>query len=142
MSSDFPLSKEWVDTAMATVDDLNAGWAWWQWRENSGWGIRNGDGNRINTAFLRHLARPYLAAAPTGVRAGHGDGVHGTLHVSVDASRGAGAIAIAWPRYTLGNPQLVSSCGATSTWDAASSRITVMVPPAVACTIDLAVAAG
>lgn len=41
-----------------TFDDLGVGWAWWQWRQDRNWGIRNGDGDFINTDFLRRLARP------------------------------------------------------------------------------------
>jgi hypothetical protein len=87
----------WTDTALDTLDDLDAGWAWWQWRQDWGWGVRNGAGDYFNTDFFRHLARPFLAAAPAGVRAGRGDGVRGQLHLTVARDHADAPALVAWP---------------------------------------------
>ena len=136
----FKNAKQWVAAVLDAYDDHDAGWAWWQWRENLGWGIRSADGSRLKTGFLKLLARPYLAAAPTGVTASHGDGEHGTLRISVAATHGAGLIEVAWPAYTVGEPALRSSCGAVSQGDMSGARLSIEVPAGAACSLQLAAA--
>jgi endoglycosylceramidase len=133
-------SAQWVTAALDAFDDHHAGWAWWQWREAAGWGIRSADGKRINTSFLKLLARPYLAAAPSGVTADHGDGVHGSLAITAPAARGEGAIEVAWPEYSLGAPRVWSDCGATASWDKSTVRAVISVPPGVGCHLTLTAA--
>src|SRR5207302_8427149 len=62
-------AAQWADDALQQLDDANSGWAWWQWRQDGGWGMRSRSGDRLNLDFLKHLARPYLVAAPPGVSA-------------------------------------------------------------------------
>jgi len=133
-------ADQWADTVLDAYDDLGVGWSWWQWREDSGWAIRNAAGDHLDTDFLRHIARPYLVAAPRGISAGRGDGVTGTLHITVDAGHHAGEVVVGWPSLTLGAPRLVGTCLAASDWDAAGSRVTLTLQGAAGCTI--AVAAG
>jgi endoglycosylceramidase len=130
----------WINAVLDAFDNRNAGWAWWQWRQDGGWGVRNADGKSLNVAFLKLLARPYLAFAPAGVTADHGDGVHGRLHVTIAAQHGAQSIEIAWPSFTQGTPYVTSTCGATSTWDLRVSRVMLSPPPAVDCALDLSAA--
>ena len=101
---------------------------------------RGPSGSRLKTGFLKLLARPYLAAAPTGVTASHGDGEHGTLRISVAATHGAGLIEVAWPAYTVGEPALRSSCGAVSQGDMSGARLSIEVPAGAACSLQLAAA--
>jgi endoglycosylceramidase len=130
-------SARWISAALDFFDDHDAGWAWWQWREAGGWGVRNADGRSLNTTFLRLLARPYLAAAPSGVTAGHGDGVEGALHMSIAATHGIGTVEVAWPAYTLGAPTLTSTCRASWHWSATDYRVALDVPLGIACQVVL-----
>jgi len=132
-----PRAKQWITAMLDVFDEHRAGWAWWQWRETHGWGIRSDDGRRLDTVTLRLLARPYLAAAPLGVSAGHGDGVAGHLQIVVAADHRPGTIEVGWPAYTLAAPSARSSCGATSVWDAATARIAISAPPGLPCVVEL-----
>ena len=134
-------AAEWADAALDAYDDLGVGWAWWQWRESPNWGVRDSSGGFIDVAYLRHLARPYLAAAPAGVHAGRGDGVSGRLRVSVDAAHGAGDVEVAWPAQTLGPPQAAGDC-ASGAWDAARARYVVALADGVGCSLELIPLAG
>jgi endoglycosylceramidase len=136
-----PGAAAYADAALDNADDLNVGWAWWQWRENRYWGIRDKSGQRVNISFLRHLARPYLAAAPDGVKASRGDGLAGRLSITVAASHAPGTIIVGWSALTLKAPIVSPPCVASSAWDAAAGRLMIEVKPATACRIDLAAAA-
>jgi endoglycosylceramidase len=131
----------YADAALNNADDLNIGWAWWQWRENRYWGIRDAPGHYVNIDFLRHLARPYLVAAPDGVTAGRGDGLAGRLTVTVAASHASNPIIIGWSGLTLKAPVVSDACIASSAWDAAAGRLMIEVKPGTACRLDLAAAA-
>jgi endoglycosylceramidase len=127
----------YADAALDEADDLGIGWAWWQWRENRYWGIVDAAGQVVNMAALRHLARPYVVAAPRGVRAGRGDGVHGRLTVSVDPSHADQPIVIGWSALTLTAPLATGSCLTSSHWDATMARLTLQVDPAVGCRLTI-----
>jgi len=126
MPSTQPKVTTWIDDALNAYDAAGAGWAWWQWREDSAWGIRDSTGH-TDTTLLAHLARPYLAAAPSGVHASRADGVHGALTITVDATYAGGQIDVAWPLLTTAAPVLTGSCSATPQWDAARARLTISV---------------
>ncbi len=130
----------WIDDALDAFDSAGAGWAWWQWREDSPWGIRDTAGH-TDTAALAHLARPYLAAAPAGVRASAADGVRGALTVRVDTGYRGGVIDVAWPLLTTAAPVVGGSCSGVPRWDPVTSRLVVTVDGAVPCTMDLTAAA-
>lgn len=136
-----PHAAEYADAALDAYDDLDVGWAWWQWREN-GWGVRSEDGSSLDLAFLRHLARPYVLAAPTGVHPGRGDGVGGSLDLVVDADHGPGSVVVSWPALTLPQPALIGSCAVVSSWDAGRARLTLRLAPGVGCTVHLRSPAG
>jgi hypothetical protein len=63
-----PRAAAFENAYVDAMADAGSGWAWWQWRQNGGWGIRNVGGTGIDVAALRRLARPCLLAAPGGVR--------------------------------------------------------------------------
>jgi endoglycosylceramidase len=133
-------SDGWINAVLDAFEQRDAGWAWWQWRQDGGWGVRSADGKSLNVAFLKLLARPYIASAPTGVTSDHGDGIHGRLHVSVAANHGAQPIEIAWPSFTLGTPYVSTTCDATSMWDPHASRVTLSPPSDVSCTLEVTAA--
>ena len=134
-----PRSAQWADAALDAFDDAGIGWAWWQWRESRQWGIRDHDGTFLDVAYLRHLARPYLAAAPAGVRGGRGDGTTGRLDIAVDAAHGAAAVEVAWPQLTLQRaPRASGACVASQLWDSGRARLTLMLITGATCTIAVA----
>jgi endoglycosylceramidase len=140
ISTDQPDSAAWIADALDAFADHDAGWAWWQWRADGAWSVRNSAGTAVNTTLLRELARPYLAAAPSGVADSQGDGVKGRLVVTVAADHGGGSIEVAWSALTLGSPEVTSTCGAPSTWDPSTARLTLTVPGGVACRVNLSAA--
>nr|MDQ6885414.1 glycoside hydrolase family 5 protein [Candidatus Dormibacteraeota bacterium] len=132
-----PGALGYADAALTRADDLRIGWAWWQWRENRYWGIVDAAGRIANREALRHLARPYLVAAPAGVRAGRGDGLRGRLGLTIDRTHADLPVVISWSAATLGAPAATGSCLARSTWDAGAARLTLELEPAVACEVSI-----
>jgi endoglycosylceramidase len=132
MSASQSKATTWIDDALSAFDAAGAGWAWWQWREDSSWGIRDTAGH-TNTTVLAHLARPYLAAAPPGVHASGGDGVTGVLTVDVDSTAPGGQVDIAWPLLSTATPMLNGSCAGSSRWDPVRARLTLTVAAGTAC---------
>ncbi|MGH7685842.1 MAG: glycoside hydrolase family 5 protein [Candidatus Dormibacteria bacterium] len=120
----------WTAAMLDLFDAHDSGWAWWQWRETSGYGVRAYSGGDPNMAMLHVLARPYLAFAPRGVITDRSS-LAGSLGITVKA---AGApIEVAWPAYLLGRPQTVSTCDAAAAYDASTARLTLTYDRA--CTI-------
>jgi hypothetical protein len=132
-----PFAAIWADTALDALDDVDAGWAWWQWRQDWGWGVRNHAGDFTNTDFLRHLARPFLAAAPAGVHAGRGDGLRGDLRLTVDAVHANQSAIVAWPGATLGTPRVSGDCVAEWDWAPALGEVRIFLTERGACLVHL-----
>jgi endoglycosylceramidase len=129
----------YADAALNEADDLGIGWAWWQWRENRYWGIVDAGGQIVNMDALRHLARPYLIAAPSGVHLGHAGGVKGTLSIGVDASHADQSIVIGWSALTLAAPVAQGTCLNSSHWDAITARLTLQVDRGAGCQVTVSV---
>ena len=127
----------YADAALDEMDQLGIGWAWWQWRENRYWGIVDAGGHLVNRDALRHLARPYVIAAPGGVHPGRGDGVRGTLAIRVDASHANQEVQIGWSAVTLTGPAVTGSCVHSSHWDATTARLTLQLEAGAGCRIDI-----
>ena len=132
-----PHATAWADAALDALDDAGAGWAWWQWKESRQWGVVTADGSFVDTAWLAHLARPFLAAAPQGVSAGHGDGVAGSLRVHVAVDHGDGQVEVSWPALTLGAPAWSGTCVASGAWDATAARLTLSLVPGAGCDVTV-----
>lgn len=130
-----PHATEYVDTALDAYDDDGTGWAWWQWRQDHHWSVEDRAGE-VDLAWLKHLARPFIANAPPGVRGGRGDGFVGRLVIRVEASHGDAPVEVSWPAYTLGSPHVRGACVADSRWDAITARLTLtLTMPATACDV-------
>jgi len=127
----------YADAALDAADDLGIGWAWWQWRENRYWGIVDAGGELVNRQALRHLARPYVVAAPRGIHAGRGDGVAGRLTITVDRDHADQPIVIAWSTATLSAPLATGGCLTSSHWDATTARLTLQVDVAGGCRLTI-----
>jgi len=132
-------APQWIATVLSDFAQHGAGWAWWQWRESSGYGVRSVDGTTVDTPLLRALAQPYLEAAATGVTA-HSSAV--SLLISVPASSAVVPLDVAWPESLNGTPVMASTCGATSSWDSVAARLTVTPPAHEACAVSVEAAAS
>ena len=132
-------ATSYADAALNEMDDLGVGWAWWQWRENQYWGIVDSNGQIVNMAALRHLARPYVIAAPAGVHAGRGDGVTGRLSLKVSASHANQPVEIGWSALTLSSPIARGRCLNSSMWDATAARLTLDLDSGAGCQIAISV---
>jgi endoglycosylceramidase len=130
----------YADAALDEADQLGIGWAWWQWRENRYWGIVDAGGQIVHLDALRHLARPYVIAAPSGVHPGRGDGIRGTLSLGVDASHANQPLVIGWPALTLAAPVATGTCLLSAQSDATTGRLTLQIDPGSGC--QLTVRAG
>jgi hypothetical protein len=91
----------------------------------------------MDLAYLRHLARPFLASAPWGIRGGRGDGMVGRLQVTVSALHGPGEVEVSWPRLTLGDPVASGTCVQRDDWHPQSARLVLQLKPAEGCLIRL-----
>jgi hypothetical protein len=130
-------ATSYADAALDEADDLGIGWAWWQWRESRWWGIVDRSGQLVNMEVLRHLARPYMIAAPPGIHAGRGDGLRGTLTIRVDATHADQPIEIGWSALTLTGPIVGGTCVNSSHWDATTGRLTLQLDAGVGCQVTL-----
>ncbi len=131
-------ATSYADAVLNRLDELGAGWAWWQWRENQYWGIVDAGGQLVNLPVLRHLARPYLIAAPSGVRAGRGDGLTGRLTLTISASHADQPVEVGWSALTLSAPVATGTCLTSSHWDAGTGRLTLSIDPGSGCQLTIA----
>jgi hypothetical protein len=135
-----PGALSYADAVLDEADRLGTGWAWWQWRENRYWGIVDEAGRLVNREALRHLARPYIVAAPGGVRAGPADGLHGRLELQVDQSHAALPVVVSWSSLTLSAPAASGRCLVSSEWEPAAGRLTLQLDPGAGCLISITTA--
>jgi endoglycosylceramidase len=135
MASSQAQSGGWIDDAVTAFTAVGAGWAWWQWREDSAWGVRNTAGV-TNTVMLARLAQPYLAAAPAAVTVSAVGGA-GQVTLRVGTGYTGAAIELAWPALGDGPPRVTSTCAALTQFDPATSRLTITAPAATACVITV-----
>ena len=136
-------ARSWAFAAVDAMSRMGIGWAWWQWRQNGGWGIRSANGAHIDMGALRVLARPYLEAAPSGVQAVDTGG--GGLSVRVRPDHADRSVIVAWPRLTEGAPRVAGSCVAGDGWEGAAgptSAIVLRLRPGRGCTIEVRRAGG
>jgi hypothetical protein len=132
-----PGALSYADAVLDQLDARGVGWAWWQWRENRYWGIRDETGGMPNGNALRHLARPYLVAAPAGVKAGRGDGLQGRIGLEVASSHADQPVVLGWPALTLAAPTASGSCLKSSAWDATTARLVLELDPGSGCRIEV-----
>lgn len=137
-----PEAAAYADATLGLMDDRRLGWAWWQWRQNRWWGIRDAAGRLRNQPLLRHLARPYLQAAPAGVTASRGDGMAGSLTISVDPRHGAQLVQVGWSALTLPAPTVSGTCVRSSRWDASRARLLLDLEPGSGCEVRISAGAA
>jgi hypothetical protein len=133
-----PYAVPWTDEVLDAFDDLDVGWAWWQWRQDWGWGVRNQSGDFINWDFLQHLARPFIVASPGGVQGERGDGVVGRLTIDVEADHEDLPVSVAWPTTTLPPPTALGTCLDAARFYPQQARLELLLHPGIGCTIHIA----
>ncbi|MFN2581780.1 MAG: glycoside hydrolase family 5 protein [Candidatus Dormibacteria bacterium] len=129
------LAPQWINDILGDFDQQEAGWAWWQWRESSGYGVRSADASTIDRELLDLLDRPYVIALPMGVS--RDDAIPSDVHLRVRAVHDASPIEVAWPGTVLGKPNVRSDCGARFSWKGDTARLILTPPVAGACSIDV-----
>jgi endoglycosylceramidase len=137
-----PGALGYADAALDEMDARGVGWAWWQWRENRYWGIVDAAGAMVNRDALRHLARPYLMAAPAGVKAGGGDGINGTISFDVAASHADQPLLVGWPALTLAAPAASGPCLLSAEYDATTARLVLRLDAGGGCRITVRASNG
>ncbi|HEX8966797.1 MAG TPA: cellulase family glycosylhydrolase, partial [Chloroflexota bacterium] len=133
---DKPYATAWAEAALDTFDDLQVGWAWWQWRQDWNWGVRDGDGDVVNQVFLGHLARPFVVATPRGVQARRGASGRGSLTLTVQTTHQDAPVVVSWPTL-LPEPTVVGDCVERWTRAAQAARIELWLVPAQGCTVQV-----
>jgi hypothetical protein len=128
----------YADAALNEMDALGVGWAWWQWRENQFWGIVDAGGQIVNMPALRHLARPYVIAAPAGVQTTRADGLIGRLALRISANHGDQPVEIGWSAVTLSAPVATGTCLNSSHWGATSGRLALELQSGAGCVVRIA----
>ena len=101
------------------------------------WGIRTIDGSNLNMDFLRHLARPFVVAAPPAVTAERGDGLQRSLRIEMSPRHADLPVIASWPALTTPPPVVSGTCVQTSTWDPGHARLELSLQSDVGCTIQL-----
>ena len=132
----WPGARGWADTALESLAAAGSGWAWWQWRQDGGWGIRNEAGTRLDLAFLRHLARPYLRAAAPGIRA-QSSSPAADLAFTVPGGRRPASVEVAWPALLYPPPKVTASCAVQKSYDAAAAVLTIALPAGAECRVEV-----
>jgi hypothetical protein len=133
-----PGAISYIDAALDEADRQGVGWAWWQWRENRYWGIVDAGGRLVNGEALRHLARPYLIAAPAGVQPAVRVESVGRISLVVDRSHADQAVTLGWSGLGPGVPRATGGCLKSSAWDSAAGRLTLELVAAAGCTVTVA----
>ncbi len=103
-----PGATSWALTEIALSDQYRTGWAWWQWDDPAGWGVRTGHGP-VDRAWLDTLSQPYVQAAPGRLLSmGYSTSRH--VFTMRFAQVPSPAVAdVAWPA-NLPQPHLDSGC--------------------------------
>lgn len=107
-----PDASGWARAEIALSDQHLTGWAWWQWDDGGGWGVRNG-GGPVDRSWLRVLSQPYVQAAAGELERMAFDVKARTLTVTVRSPRPGVRLQLAWPE-SLGTPKLEGGCAIAS----------------------------
>lgn len=101
-------AASWARAEISLSDRFRTGWAWWQWDDPSGWGVRQGTGPP-DQAWLQVLAQPFVEATPGRLLSLSYSIPSGTLRAEVEAEGDSAPLLVSWPA-SAGRPELLSSC--------------------------------
>ncbi|MHB1939547.1 MAG: cellulase family glycosylhydrolase, partial [Candidatus Dormibacteria bacterium] len=128
-----PGATSWALTEIALSDQYRTGWAWWQWDDPAGWGVREGHGP-VDRAWLDTLSQPYVQAAPGRLLSmGYSTSRH--VFTMRFAQVPSPAVAdVAWPA-NLPQPHLDSGCAQLAGAYPGGVRVRISAPN---CAVTLA----
>ena len=123
----------WALAEIALSNQYRTGWAWWQWDDPTGWGVRTGRGP-VDQAWLDTLSQPYVQAAPGRLVSMSYSTSRRVLTVSVAGVPLRAVAEVAWPA-SLPHPHLIGGCAELVGTYPGGVRVRISAP---ACTITLA----
>lgn len=124
------------DAYVKAMDQVGAGWSWWQWRQNGGWGIRDAAGTHVDRDALERLARPYVERAPIGVTAVPRPG-DASLELRVRPAPVARQAVVSWPGLLDGVPAASGACLQGTAWDSSRAELAISVVPGRGCLVQV-----
>ncbi len=131
-----PKAQLWAQDEIALSNRHLAGWAWWQWDDSGGWGVRQGRGP-VDRSWLETLSQPFIRSAPGDLLSmGYSPGRKLLWADIVRAPRGS-TVVVSWPK-TQGTVRLESSCVRLAARPAPGSGQVRLVMLAQSCRLQLA----
>ena len=103
-----PIAAAWARAEISLSNQFLTGWAWWQWNDPAGWGVKQGQGP-ADTAWLDVLAQPFVRAAPGTLSGLRYQPETETLTATVQNQGPEGLVLVSWPA-SAGAPKSLSSC--------------------------------
>lgn len=130
-----PIATAWARAEIALSNQYRTGWAWWQWNDPGGWGVRRGTAPP-DTGWLDVLAQPFVRSAPGTMTNLRYNSETETLTAKVRDAGTDHTVIVSWPA-SLGPPRSVSGCARlSSAYLPASGQIRVQLASA-SCEIEL-----
>ena len=102
------IAASWARAEIALSNQYLTGWAWWQWNDLGGWGVKKGDGPP-DTAWLDVLAQPFVRSAPGILSRLRYETKTATLTASVNDPGSDRTLLVSWPS-SIGTPRSLTSC--------------------------------
>ena len=103
-----PGAQLWARDEIALSNRHLAGWAWWQWDDPEGWGVRQGNGP-VDRAWLDVLSQPFVRSAPGELVAMTYSPRSGTLEARIVHAAPGSPVLVSWPS-SQGPARLESRC--------------------------------
>jgi endoglycosylceramidase len=103
-----PRAQLWAQDQIALSNRHLAGWAWWQWDDPDGWGVRQGSGP-VDEAWLDVLSEPFVRFAPGDLVAMSYSPKSGILDAKIADAVPGSSVLVSWPR-SEGPVRLESRC--------------------------------
>lgn len=130
-----PLARRWAEDELGLANLHLAGWAWWQWDDPDGWGVRQGNGP-IDRSWLDVLSQPYVRAAPGELLGMSYSLASRALRATLVRAVPGRSVVVSWPQ-SLGSARLQSSCARMARGPGPGSGQLRLVLLAASCQIDL-----
>ena len=130
-----PIAAAWARAEIALSNEYLTGWAWWQWNDLAGWGVRKGAGPP-DRAWLDVLAQPFIRAAPGSLARLRYDPTTKTLTATLSALGRDRSVEVSWPA-SAGTPRSLTSCAKiASPYTPASGDLELKIS-AASCQLEL-----
>jgi endoglycosylceramidase len=126
-------AKAWALAEIALSDQYRTGWAWWQWDDPAGWGVRTGHGP-VDRAWLDTLSQPFVQAAPGRLLSMAYSTSRQALTVRFARVSSPAVADVAWPA-SLPQPRVGGGCAQLAGAYPGGVRVLISKPD---CTVTLA----